>query len=142
MGKIKNGCVIVGLVIVGSVYGLGRLGAGVSDAAESPSIQKSIIDDAHAALDMQTHNPTTKELHYLSNKKVLCGLVKHDDSEVGAAPFAYSHSLGLTVAKVWGKGEPEELNRLYGCSFLPIAYVKEWQKPFWGNSSERDVYIK
>lgn len=141
MGQIKNGFAIGGLVIAASFYGLGQLGAGVSDGNVGPSIQLSIMEDARAELSTGTSTPPTKELHYLSERKVLCGLVNYPES-IGWTPFAYSHSLGLKVAKVWGNGEYENLNRLYGCSFLPMAYVKEWKKPFWGSSSEPEHYMK
>lgn len=138
---MKNGCAIVGLILVAAIYSLGKLGEGLSEAADSPSIEQSLIEDAHAALNTDTIVPPTKELHYLSERKVLCGLVNYPES-IGWTPFAYSHSLGLKVAKVWGNGEYENLNRLYGCSFLPMAYVKEWKKPFWGSSSEPEHYMK
>lgn len=139
---MKQGCAVVSLVICAIAIGLAILGEKISSQADAPHTDNmALLDDAQAALAMKLRNASTRELHVLTKNQVICGQVNHDESEVGFAPFAYNHSLGLSVAKVWGKGEPERLNRDYGCKFLPLAYTNEWTKPFWGGQPDGDTYI-
>lgn len=139
---MKQGCAVVLVAICAIVIGLVTLGEQISSQADARRTDNmALVDDAQAALAMKLRNVHTRELHLLAKNQVICGQVNHDESEVGFAPFAYSHSLGLSVANVWGKGEPERLNRDYGCKFLPIAYTDEWTKPFWGGPPDGDTYI-
>jgi len=132
MGKLKMGCVGIAAIFVGLMF----IGAQIPH--ERP-YSSSPLEDAKAAIRLKLENSEVRELHYFEAAGVVCGQVKHDKSDVGFAPFAYSHKLGLSVAKVWGRNEPEELNKQYGCSFLPIAYSDEWKSPFWGGP-RGDIY--
>lgn len=132
MGKLQTGCLGIAAILVGLMF-IGSRIPHEQPPASSP------LDDAKAAIRMKLENPEVRELHYLEAEGVVCGQVKHDESRIGFAPFAYSHRLGLSVAKVWGLNEPEELNKQYGCSFLPIAYADEWKSPFWGGQPG-DIY--
>ena len=139
---MKKGCAFLAVAIVAGVIVLANLGAKVSSQiGDNDTDHAEFVSDAKAALSMKLRNPRTRELHLLARHQVLCGQVKHDYSKVGFVPFAYSHAIGLTVAEVWGKGEPEQLNRDYGCEFLPIAHSEEWNRPFWGGQPDGDTYI-
>lgn len=133
MGLAKS----LGLGAVAFLAGLSYLGQNIQKDSDTGSPP---LDDMRSAIRMNLKNAEIGELHYLASQNAVCGLVKHDASQVGRAPFAYSHQLGLTVASKWGGGEPEQLNKLYGCSFLPIAYVEEWKLPFWGG--ERGTFYR
>lgn len=128
---------IVGIALIALVVALYSLGSSMPEPDKATN--SSTLSDAKAAINMELNNPELSELHYLVSENVVCGLVNHDNSEIGKGPFAYSHKLGLSVAKVWGRNEPEKINKLYGCSFLPIAYVDEWKSPFWG-AKRGDIY--
>ncbi len=127
---------VVGIAAIPLFGLLSVLGGRINESIppESPP-----VDDAKAAIRMKLQAPEISEVHYLASAGVVCGLVNHAKSEVGRAPFAYSHKLGLSVAPVWGRNEPQKLNKLYGCSFLPVAYVDEWTSPFW-ESEQGDAY--
>lgn len=115
-----------------SVTGLALIGSNVrvQDRHELPSP----FGEAKDALRVELVAPEVKELHYFAKTDLVCGLVKHKEAEVGIVPFAYTRKLGLAVAPVWGRDEPEKLNRRYGCDFLPLAYSDRWVSLFWGGA--------
>jgi len=129
--SVKTGC----LVIFAILSGLILLGSRLENSQPSADTLPELVSDAKAALRMDLENPEVSELHYFRETGIVCGLVNHRESAIGRAPFAYSHQLGLTVAPVWGKNEPEEINKRYGCNFLPIAYTNDWKSPFWGGDA-------
>jgi hypothetical protein len=124
---------------VAIVIGLSQIGADVSTQEPQPSVSPP-LDDARAAIRSKLKLAAIKEVHLISPGGTVCGLINHKGSKVGWAPFAYNHELGLAVAEVWGLKQPENLNKLYGCHFLPLAYTDEWKTPFWGGEGG-DEYI-
>lgn len=120
--------------------GIPFIGASIQAPAVPTAPTPALVNDARAAMRSDLKFAQVKEVHFLSGEGSVCGLVIHAESEIGWVPFAYSHKLGLSVAQVWGRREPENLNKRYGCQFLPLAYTDEWKTPFWGGE-RGDLYM-
>jgi len=127
---------IFGVGIVAAMMAFGSL---IDERAKN--LRPDTLGRAEAALKNKLGHPSVREVHYFHGSNVVCGQVKHDASEWGFTPFAFSDKLGLTVSDIWGRNATENINKRYGCHFLTLANSDKWTSLFWGGEST-DFYIR